>query len=194
MNLRYLGLPVRAGRLVALALGIAFLAAAVLWVADPTIGLSFGERRAALALGVLAGTLVGFLAQYVVHAPVSRKALVPGGSIGAIVFLLFAASQSNDVADHGTFVMASVARAVLFTLGLRLLIDAARGPLTDIPHWAMPLKEPELPQTLAPEPPFLQLTAERSLVAERRRNTGSQRVLSRDEAAVANPRGKSKIG
>jgi hypothetical protein len=115
--------------------GIACLTLAVVGTVDPDVTLPFRPRALALAGGLLAGTLVAWLMARRRRASLSRDALVPWWAIGAIVASLALMAANVPIFEHGTFATVTVLRGFLAALGLRFLVDAALGPLPEIPLW-----------------------------------------------------------
>jgi hypothetical protein len=132
----YFGLPERTARKVAAVGAVVCGALALSGTIDRTAAQSLAVQRLLLALGVAAGTLLGWTIEQVTHQPVTRRALWPWGALGGAAVLIVAAAQGSYALASAPLVGVSILRAVLAVAALRFTMDAITGPLRDIPPWA----------------------------------------------------------
>ena len=123
------GVPEPRARAIRAGVAALLLVLGTVGMVDRTISLSLLDRRLLLWAGIASATAIVWALQYAMHHPVTRRALVPWGTLGGFGLVLIAAAQSREVFDHTAFVMTTALRALFATVGLRLAIDAARGPL-----------------------------------------------------------------
>lgn len=132
----YFDLPERTRRQVAAGAAAVCGTLALVGTIDRTPAVSVLEQRLLLIAGVAGGTVLGWVVEHVTHRPVSRRALLPWGSLGGAIIVLVAAAQATPILSNLFFIGVTVVRALLAAACVRFIVEASSGPLLDVPSWA----------------------------------------------------------
>jgi hypothetical protein len=139
-------------RVCSAAFGLACIAAALFVPVDHSLSISDSGQRLWIAGGMTAGITMVWLGQHVLHRPISRAALIPGGVFGGTSLLVLVASKDTALGDLRSITMLAAAATLLVSIGVRAVWFGVRGAGEQPADWGPPLEDaPSLAAGTAPQ-------------------------------------------
>lgn len=131
----------RLARMFAFAVGIASLGSAWFIPVDSLLSISDLGQRLWMVGGLIGGITIVWIGQHVLHRPMTRGAVIPGGVIGGTTLVLLVASKETVLGELRPIGGLMLATSLLVSCGLRAIWFGLRGPRETGPDWGAEFPE-----------------------------------------------------
>lgn len=131
----------RIARLLAFGVGVACIGGALFVPVDSLLPISDMGQRLWGAGGIVGGITLGWIGQHILHRPMTRFAVIPGGVLGGTTLVLLVASRVAPLGDLRTIAGLMLTASLLVSCGLRAAWYGLRGRADLGPNWGSELPE-----------------------------------------------------